>query len=108
MQELIALIEANPGMYTFASSGSGTSHPQYARREGKLIGLGAEPVGSSPDEFSAVVKTGVVKWATVVKQSGAKVELGRRASVSKPRPEGRVAERWRSAVGPATELHLKW
>ncbi len=95
-------------MYTFASSGNGASHPQYVRREGKLIGLGAEPVESSPDELSAAVKTGVVKWANVVKQSGAKVDLGRRASVSEPGPEGRVAERWRSAVGPATELHLKW
>ncbi len=40
----------------------------------KLIGLGAEPVGNSPEEFSAMVKLEVVKWADVVKKSGAKVD----------------------------------
>jgi tripartite-type tricarboxylate transporter receptor subunit TctC len=40
----------------------------------KLIGLGAEPVGNSSEEFAALVKTEVVKWAEVVKKSGAKVD----------------------------------
>ena len=40
----------------------------------KLVGLGAEPVGNTPDEFAAVVKGEVVKWAAVVKQSGARVD----------------------------------
>jgi len=40
----------------------------------KLIGLGAEPVGNSAEEFSAMVKAEVVKWADVVKKSGAKVD----------------------------------
>ncbi len=40
----------------------------------KLVGLGAEPVGNTPEEFSALVKTEVVKWADVVKKSGAKVD----------------------------------
>jgi tripartite-type tricarboxylate transporter receptor subunit TctC len=40
----------------------------------KLIELGAEPVGNSPEEFSAFVKTEVVKWGEVVKKSGAKVD----------------------------------
>jgi tripartite-type tricarboxylate transporter receptor subunit TctC len=40
----------------------------------KLIGLGAEPVANTPEEFSALVKTEVVKWAGVVKQSGARVD----------------------------------
>jgi len=40
----------------------------------KLIGLGAEPVGNSPEEFSAMVKLEVVKWADVVKKSGARVD----------------------------------
>ena len=31
----------------------------------KLVGLGAEPVGNTPDEFAAVVKGEVVKWAAV-------------------------------------------
>jgi tripartite-type tricarboxylate transporter receptor subunit TctC len=40
----------------------------------KLVGLGAEPVGNTPDEFAALVKSEVVKWAAVVKQSGARVD----------------------------------
>ncbi len=40
----------------------------------KLIGLGAEPVGNTSDEFSTMVKAEVVKWADVVKNSGAKVD----------------------------------
>jgi tripartite-type tricarboxylate transporter receptor subunit TctC len=40
----------------------------------KLIGLGAEPVGNTSEEFAALVKTEVVKWAEVVKTSGAKVD----------------------------------
>src|SRR5437899_630941 len=40
----------------------------------KLIGLGAEPVGNSPEEFAAFVKAEGVKWSDVVKKSGAKVD----------------------------------
>ena len=40
----------------------------------KLTGLGAEPVGNTSEEFSAMVKSEVVKWAEVVKKSGAKVD----------------------------------
>jgi tripartite-type tricarboxylate transporter receptor subunit TctC len=40
----------------------------------KLIGLGAEPVGNTSEEFAALVQTEVAKWAEVVKQSGAKVD----------------------------------
>ena len=40
----------------------------------KLMGLGAEPVGNSSEEFGAIVKAEVVKWADVVKKSGAKVD----------------------------------
>ena len=40
----------------------------------KLLELGAEPVGNSSEEFTAFVKTEVVKWGDVVKKSGAKVD----------------------------------
>ena len=40
----------------------------------KLVLLGAEPVGNSSEEFSAMVKAEVVKWADVVKKSGARVD----------------------------------
>ena len=40
----------------------------------KLIALGAEPVGDTPEQFSAYVKSEVVKWSDIVKKSGAKVD----------------------------------
>jgi tripartite-type tricarboxylate transporter receptor subunit TctC len=40
----------------------------------KLLALGAEPVGNSTEEFTAFVKTEVVKWGDVVRKSGAKVD----------------------------------
>ena len=40
----------------------------------KLTALGAEPVGDTPEQFSSYVKSEVVKWADVVKKSGAKVD----------------------------------
>jgi tripartite-type tricarboxylate transporter receptor subunit TctC len=40
----------------------------------KLIGLGAEPVGNSSEEFAAMVRSEVAKWADVVKRSGARVD----------------------------------
>jgi len=40
----------------------------------KLGALGAEIVADSPEEFSALVKSEVVKWSDVVKKSGAKVD----------------------------------
>jgi tripartite-type tricarboxylate transporter receptor subunit TctC len=40
----------------------------------KLIALGAEPAPNTPEEFASMVKAEVVKWADVVKKSGAKVD----------------------------------
>ena len=40
----------------------------------RLAGLGAEPVGSTPPEFSAHVQREIAKWAQVVKASGAKAD----------------------------------
>ncbi|HET7158299.1 MAG TPA: tripartite tricarboxylate transporter substrate-binding protein, partial [Burkholderiales bacterium] len=40
----------------------------------RLATLGAEGVGSSPDEFRSFVKAEIVKWARVVKGAGLKVE----------------------------------
>ena len=40
----------------------------------RLSTLGGEPAANTPEEFSAFVKAELVKWATVVKASGARVD----------------------------------
>jgi len=40
----------------------------------KLLDLGLDPVGSTPDELAAYQKSEIAKWSKVVKDSGAKVE----------------------------------
>jgi len=40
----------------------------------RLVGLGAEVVGNAPDQFAAFQKAESVKWAKIVKESGAKVD----------------------------------
>jgi len=40
----------------------------------RFIDLGAEPALSTPAEFGALIKAEIVKWAKVVKESGAKVD----------------------------------
>ena len=40
----------------------------------RLLDLGAEPVGNSPEEFGKIMKEEVVRWAEVVRVSGAKAD----------------------------------
>ena len=40
----------------------------------KLVGLGADQVGGTPDEFGATLKAELVNWAKVVKDSGARID----------------------------------
>jgi tripartite-type tricarboxylate transporter receptor subunit TctC len=40
----------------------------------RLVGLGADPVGGSPEDFAAFHKSELAKWAKVVKESGAKLD----------------------------------
>jgi len=40
----------------------------------RYAALGAEPVGSTPDEFAAYCKSELTKWAKIVRESGAKAD----------------------------------
>jgi tripartite-type tricarboxylate transporter receptor subunit TctC len=40
----------------------------------RFTSLGAEPVGSSPEQFEAFIKTEIVKWETVIRGAGLQVD----------------------------------
>ncbi|MBI4191618.1 MAG: tripartite tricarboxylate transporter substrate binding protein, partial [Betaproteobacteria bacterium] len=47
---------------------------QLAEVKERLAAIDFEPVGNTPEEFGTIIKKEVVKWAKVVKESGAKVD----------------------------------
>jgi tripartite-type tricarboxylate transporter receptor subunit TctC len=47
---------------------------QLKELKDRLSDMGATPVGNSPEEFAATIKADILKWAKVVKQSGAHVD----------------------------------
>jgi len=66
---------------------AGTPRPVVAKLQGEMAGilklpdvserlarLGAEPVGSTPEQFDAFIKTEITKWAKVVQEAGLKVD----------------------------------
>jgi tripartite-type tricarboxylate transporter receptor subunit TctC len=40
----------------------------------RLIDLGAEPLGSSPEEFSAYVKSEFARWGKLAKEAGIRID----------------------------------
>jgi len=47
------------------------AHPEL---RAKLAALGLEGIGNSPDEFAAVIKSEIAKWAKVIKDAGIKAD----------------------------------
>ena len=47
---------------------------QSAELKERLLNDGADPIGSTPEEFSALIRTELARWARVVRMSGAKVD----------------------------------
>lgn len=45
-----------------------------AEIRGRLLAQGAEPLTNTPEQFAAYIKSEIVKWAKVVKASGARAE----------------------------------
>ena len=39
-----------------------------------LVKLGVEPMGGSSEQYAALLKSEIAKWANVIKESGARVE----------------------------------
>ena len=54
-----------------ADIGRGVKSPELNDR---MVALGMEPVGSSADEYDALIKSEIDKWAGVVKRAGIKLE----------------------------------
>lgn len=47
------------------------ANPEFRKR---LVAMGAEPLGSSPEQFAAVIRNETVAWAALVKSTGARVD----------------------------------
>jgi tripartite-type tricarboxylate transporter receptor subunit TctC len=53
------------------ASSKALARPEFQKR---LTGLGAEPVGSTPAEFAAVIRKETASWAALVKSTGTKLD----------------------------------
>ena len=89
--DLPTLAEVIPGLYANAWYGlfvpAGTPkdiisklHLQISKLlenpeiKSQLIGLGVEPVSSSPEELANLLRDDLVRWSKIVKDSGAQVD----------------------------------
>ena len=54
--------------------GTHTNATTLAQVRDRLVADGADPVGSSPEEFAAYIRSESVKWAKVVTDVGIKPE----------------------------------
>jgi tripartite-type tricarboxylate transporter receptor subunit TctC len=40
----------------------------------RMLGLGLDPVGDTPEEFAAFIKADIARWAKVIKDAGVRAE----------------------------------
>ena len=45
-----------------------------AEGRGKLVGLGAQPIGGPPERVSSMIATDSAKWKRIIESSGAKLD----------------------------------
>lgn len=50
------------------------SHVKSAELKERLLNSGAEPIGSTPEEFQKLINAEIPRWAEVIKTSGARVD----------------------------------
>ncbi|MBC7780253.1 MAG: tripartite tricarboxylate transporter substrate binding protein [Proteobacteria bacterium] len=65
---------ATPGRIVDALQGAIAGYLEKPEARERLAGLGADVVANRPQEFAAVLKADIARWARVVRESGAKVE----------------------------------
>jgi tripartite-type tricarboxylate transporter receptor subunit TctC len=65
---------ATPGEIVHALAAAVKKGAHSPDMQKKLLDQGAEPVGNTPEEFQAMLKEEVARWAEVVKTSGARAE----------------------------------
>ena len=54
-----------------ATLGAGLKSPEVLQR---MQTLGYEPIGGTPEQFSATIKADLVKYSNVIKSAGIKIE----------------------------------
>jgi hypothetical protein len=53
--------------------GSGTGR-EHARCEERLLSSGVEPVGTTPEQYAAIIKTDIARMGKTIKDAGIRVE----------------------------------
>ena len=69
VKDLVGLARKSPGKLNYSSAGTRDSDTRK-----RMLEQGAEPVGSTPEEFGRLLREEVARWAEVVKISGARAD----------------------------------
>lgn len=67
-------VENHPGAGGVVGSAEIAKIARSPEMRERLLALGAEPVGSTPEEFAAVIGRDIAKWTPLAKTVGLKVD----------------------------------